>query len=770
MPFLIPQEGMKTLFRISIFALLLGLQAMVGLKAQSVGNTSTLRGTVLDAQSHVPLAGAKVQVAGTPLGANTDSRGIFELAGIPAGSQELVVSYLGYRVDSFPVNLKAALTSQYDIYLQESELALEGIEIKSGKPQGLSLINRFDLQLRPVNSSQELLRTAPGVFIAQHAGGGKAEQIFLRGFDIDHGTDLALSMDGMPVNMVSHAHGQGYADAHFIIPETVERLAIDKGPYAAHQGNLATAGSIDFQTQNALSQNLVKVEAGMFHSYRALAMLKLDRPTGRSNKADAWIAGEYLYSKGYFESPQNLHRINLFAKYRKLLSRTTLLTATVSDFRSQWNASGQIPDRAVNSGLITRWGSIDPTEGGNTSRSNVNVQLCSALPKGWVWRQQAYASRYTFDLYSNFTFFANDSLRGDGIQQVERRWMYGYQTTLTKTIKLLGRDFSHESGLGIRLDDVGNIGLFRSQQRDLLGRVQHGAVNERNAFGWLSGKWSVSNHLDLTAALRADVLQFGYTDFMEGNSEIARTAKGIVSPKVALDYYVNDRFQLFAKAGSGYHSNDSRVVLGQDQVRILPRALGADVGAMFKPASKLLVQVAVWALDMQQEFVYVGDEGIVEPSGQSRRFGVDLSTRWQPTVWLAADVDVNVARARGYDDAGVASYIPLAPWITSTGGLTAQFSSNFRGSLRYRYLGDRAADEAWDLTAKGYCLLDGALSYTLRERHTIGLSAQNLLNTQWKEAQFATTSRLLGEPDAVTEIHATPGSPFNLKLTITTVF
>ncbi|MBP8073821.1 MAG: TonB-dependent receptor, partial [Bacteroidia bacterium] len=335
---------MKTLFRISIFALLLGLQAMVGLKAQSVGNTSTLRGTVLDAQSHVPLAGAKVQVAGTPLGANTDSRGIFELAGIPAGSQELVVSYLGYRVDSFPVNLKAALTSQYDIYLQESELALEGIEIKSGKPQGLSLINRFDLQLRPVNSSQELLRTAPGVFIAQHAGGGKAEQIFLRGFDIDHGTDLALSMDGMPVNMVSHAHGQGYADAHFIIPETVERLAIDKGPYAAHQGNLATAGSIDFQTQNALSQNLVKVEAGMFHSYRALAMLKLDRPTGRSNKADAWIAGEYLYSKGYFESPQNLHRINLFAKYRKLLSRTTLLTATVSDFRSQWNASGQIPD------------------------------------------------------------------------------------------------------------------------------------------------------------------------------------------------------------------------------------------------------------------------------------------------------------------------------------------------------------------------------------------------------------------------------------------
>jgi hypothetical protein len=769
MSFLIPHEGMKSLFRISILATLLTLQA-AGMQAQGDRNASTLRGTVLDAQSHQPLAGAKVQIAGTTLGANTNSQGIFEVNGIPEGSRQVVVSYLGYVEDSFPVNLKIAHISQHDIYLQESELELEGIEIKSGNTQGLTLINRLDLQQRPVNSSQELLRTAPGVFIAQHAGGGKAEQIFLRGFDIDHGTDLALSMDGLPINMVSHAHGQGYADAHFIIPETVERLAIEKGPYQGHQGNLATAGSIDFQTQNALSHNLVKVEAGMFHSYRALAMLKLDRPTGRSNKADAWVAGEYLYSKGYFESPQNLHRINLFAKYRKLLSRTTLLTATVSDFRSQWNASGQIPDRAVNSGLITRWGSIDPTEGGNTSRSNLNVQLSSALPKGWVWRQQAYASRYTFDLYSNFTFFANDSLQGDGIQQVERRWLYGYQTTMTKTMKLLGRDLSQESGLGIRLDDVGNIGLFRSQQRDLISRVQHGSVNERNLFGWLSGKWSMSNHLDLTAALRADVLQFGYTDRMEGNPGNARTAKGIVSPKIALDYFVSDRFQLYAKTGSGYHSNDSRVVLGQDQVRILPRALGADVGAMFKPASKLLMQVAVWTLAMQQEFVYVGDEGIVEPSGQSRRFGVDLSTRWQPTVWLAADVDVNIARARGYDDAGIASHIPLAPWITSTGGLTAQFSSNFRGSLRYRYLGDRAADENASLTAKGYCLLDGALNYTVRDRHTIGLSAQNLLNSEWKEAQFATTSRLAGEPSAVTEIHYTPGSPFNLKLTLSTQF
>lgn len=727
---------------------------------------ASLRGTVLDAQSHQALPGAQVQLEGAATGANTDAQGVFEIQDIPAGEYQLRVTYLGYAMDSLSVRVKAGEKLRRDLYLRESEVQLEGIEIKSGKPQGLTLINRLDLQLRPVNSSQELLRAVPGVFIAQHAGGGKAEQIFLRGFDIDHGTDLSLSMDGIPVNMVSHAHGQGYADLHFVIPETVERLEINKGPYAAKQGNLATAGSIDFQTKNALDHNLVKVEAGMYHTYRAVALLKLDRPTGKSNQADAWVAGEYLYSKGFFESPQNLHRVNAFAKYRKLLSRRTLLTATASDFRSQWNASGQIPDRAVEGGLITRWGSIDPTEGGNTSRSNVNLQLLTSFAQGWAWRQQVYASHYTFDLFSNFTFFANDSVRGDGIRQIERRWLYGYQTTLGKTSQLLGRAFHHEVGAGIRLDDVRDMGLYQAQAREIFARIQRGNVHERNAFAWVNAQWALSNHLDLTAALRGDYFHFAYADKMEANPGTDQTSKAIMNPKLGLDYFVTERLQFFIKAGSGYHSNDTRVVLGPDQRQFLPRALGADVGTMFKPLRNLLLQVAVWGLDLEQEFVYVGDEGVVEPSGKSRRYGLDLSTRWQVTKWIAADVDVNLAHARGYDATGAQSYIPLAPWITSTGGLNARFTSRLGGSLRYRYLGDRAADETWDLTARGYFLLDGALSYTLRNRYTIGISGQNLLNSKWKEAQFSTTTRLPGEPAPMTEIHYTPGSPFNVKLSL----
>jgi outer membrane receptor protein involved in Fe transport len=731
-----------------------------------MGQAGAIWGTVVDGQVQQPLLSATVRVLGTEFGAQSNDRGIFKLEDVPAGNHRVCISYLGYLADTVDVAVKSGGTTTLNAYLKEKDLELEALQINSSQTGGLSLINRLDVQLRPVASSQELLRMVPGVFIAQHAGGGKAEQIFMRGFDVDHGTDLALTADGMPVNMVSHAHGQGYADLHFVIPETVERLGIDKGPYSAKQGNLATAGSIDFQTKNSLDENLVKLEGGMYNNYRALAMIKIGGKSTRADHADAYVAGEYLFNQGFFESLQNLHRVNVFAKYRKLISRSSLLTASVSDFRSQWNASGQIPDRAVAQGLISPFGSIDPTEGGQTSRSNLNLQMVSQMAQGWQLKQQAYLSHYDFNLFSNFTFFAHDSLHGDQIQQTERRWLYGYNAAMSKTTTLLGRRFQPEAGLGFRKDDVGNIGLYHSVAREFLNRVQQGKINETNGFAWVNGKWSLSRKLDLSLGLRSDVLHFAYLDRMEANTSMKQTQKAILSPKFNLDYFVNERLQLFVKAGSGFHSNDTRVVLGTNNYQILPRAVGADIGAMFKPVAGLLVQVAAWGLAMEQEFVYVGDEGVVEPSGKSRRVGLDVSARYQMFDWLAVDCDVNVAHARGIDGVGVASYIPLAPWITSTGGLTAQFTDAFKGSLRYRFLGNRAADETWDLTAQGYCILDAALSYTFKSRYVVGLSAANLLDSDWKEAQFATTTRLRNEPADVTEIHFTPGTPIALKLSL----
>ncbi len=744
---------------------LLGMIPLAVLGQQSP-HAGQVRCVVMDADDLHGMPGATVRLLGADRGSVADTFGVVTILDLPAGPQRLVASYLGYQSDTLEVEVHTNRMLAVEAHLQENRLEIAGLQIESGKPQGPTLINRLDLQLRPVSNSQELLRTVPGIFVAQHAGGGKAEQIFMRGFDIDHGTDLALSADGMPVNMVSHAHGQGYADLHFLIPETVERLAIDKGPYTAKSGNFATAGAIDFQTRNALDENLVKVEGGMYGNYRALAMLKLNGSSKANQPADAWIAGEYLYSKGYFDSPQNLHRLNIFAKYRKLIGRRSLLTATVSDFRSQWNASGQIPERAVDQGLISRWGSIDPTEGGHTRRSNVNLHLRSDLRHGWTWQQQLYGSLYAFDLYSNFTFWASDSLRGDQIRQREQRLLAGYQSSLGKTGSLLGKPLYREAGVGMRLDEVGSIGLYHAQQRQVLSSLQDGAVHEQNAFAYVHGLWSPSQRLQVGGALRADYLRFGYDDHLETAITRRQAQKAILNPKLTLDYYVNSHLQLFVKAGSGFHSNDTRVVLGPDGRKILPRALGSDIGALFKPTDHVLVQVAVWGLAMQQEFVYVGDAGIVEPSGRSRRVGVDMSARWQVVRWLSADVDLNVAHARGITETGGQEYIPLAPWITSTGGLTAELPSGWRASLRYRFLGDRAADEAAELIAKGYGLIDGSVTYTFRSRFRIGLSGQNLLNVAWKEAQFATTSRLQDEPSPVTEIHYTPGTPISLKASL----
>ena len=724
----------------------------------------SLSGIVIDASANEVLSGAVVQLQGQAKGTISDDKGGFEIGNLAPGKYQLVVTYLGFEKDTLAIVVEQGEVTQLQILLKAQKLEIATVEIAASENSGMSLINKIDLQTRPVSNSQELLRLVPGLFIAQHAGGGKAEQIFLRGFDIDHGTDLALSVDGMPVNMVSHAHGQGYADLHFLIPETVERLQVDKGAYAANRGNFSTAGAIDFQTKNTLEKNKIQLEGGSFNSYRALAMLKLQSPKAGERGADSYIAGEYQFSEGYFESPQNLHRLNLFAKYRKLISKSSLLTASISDFRSQWNASGQIPQRAVDQGLISRWGSIDDTEGGQTSRSNLNAQLYSKLNKGWNMRHQAYASRYNFDLYSNFTFLANDSVNGDQIRQLENRWVYGYQGSLGKTFSLLDRPFALETGLGIRLDDIGNNGLYHTKTRQYLATIQAGSVKERNAFSFLSTHYQFAKKWNLGLGLRLDALQFAYANRLESSSVFAKTKKAIASPKLSLTYQLNPQTQLFAKAGRGFHSNDSRVILEGITQQILPPALSADIGVVMKPHSQLLIQAAVWGLSMQQEFVYVGDEGIVEPSGKSRRIGLELSGRWQLSQNIFADCDLNLSHARSLEADGTELYIPLAPWMTSSAGINVAFLKNFEGNLRYRYLADRAANENWSINAKGYMIMDAALNCKLKNDWNIGISVQNILNSNWNEAQFATNSRLAGEIESVEEIHFTPGTPRAAKI------
>ena len=311
-------------------------------------------------------------------------------------------------------------------------------------------ISKIDIKMRDITNSQEVLRLVPGFFIGQHAGGGKAEQIFLRGFDIDHGTDVNISVDGMPVNMVSHAHGQGYADLHFLIPELIENVHFKKGPYYADKGNMTTAGYVDFRTKNVLPANMIKLEAGQFNTYRAVGMVNLLSKKMKQKEQSAFIASEYMYTQGYFDNPQDFDRLNIFGKYHGKIGANNKLSFSASTFSSKWKASGQIPERALQSGLIGFFGAIDPNEGGNTRRTNINVQLQTNLKNGNFIKNQLYYTYYDFELYSNFTFFLNNDVDGDQIKQKEKRNLFGYNGSYTHIGYAGNKKITSEAGISVR--------------------------------------------------------------------------------------------------------------------------------------------------------------------------------------------------------------------------------------------------------------------------------------------------------------------------------
>jgi hypothetical protein len=729
------------------------------------GHNGSIKGVVLAQDGKTPLEGATVALVNSDKSTFTDRMGEYKLLGLHAGSYVIHISYLGFKISAQTVEVEEGIPTRLRTHLELGSVNLSEVTVAAPQLNPLSGISAVDIQVRSVQNSQELLRAVPGLFIAQHAGGGKAEQIFLRGFDIDHGTDIRLSVDGMPVNMVSHAHGQGYSDLHFVIPETVEKIDFGKGPYQASQGNFATAGFASFVTRSTISGSSLKLEGGRNDTYRAVGMFNLLGEAARQKQQHAYLATEYMFTNGYFEAPQNFNRLNILGRYQGQISKNQSLSASISTFHSRWDASGQIPKRAVASGSIGRFGAIDNTEGGQTSRQNANLVLTTNLPNGALLENQVYLVNYGFKLYSNFTFFLTDSLNGDQIRQRESRNIYGYRGTYSKEHTLFNRRLSTELGVELRYDVVQDSELSRTKNREItLSEVNKGNIGELNAAAYLSETLELTDQLKVNAALRFDHFLFDYRSHLRQDASLGRQVanRAKVSPKINLFYTYSPSLQLYTSAGLGFHSNDTRVSVQAGEAQILPTAYGVDLGALYKPLPNLLLQAAIWRLDLDQELVYVGDEGIVEPSGKTRRYGLDLSARYQLATYLFADADVSLAKPRYLEEAEGNAYIPLAPMATATGGLVWRPAAGFFGSVRVRHLQSRPANEDYSLTARGYTLLDAGLGYTFK-RLELKLSAENLLNTDWEEAQFETESRLRGEPGPVTEVHFTPGTPFFIK-------
>jgi outer membrane cobalamin receptor len=731
------------------------------ISVQLYSQDRNLSGKIIDSATQVPINGVTIILNPGNRTDITDETGRFFFKNPVASVTTLTVSAVGFQKKIY--QLKDFKSGQV-ISIAQRQTQLTDVVITADNRNPYKAISETDIKLRGVSNSQEVLRIVPGLFIGQHQGGGKAEQIFLRGFDNDHGTDINMSVDGMPINMVSQAHGQGYADSHFIIPETIESTTYQKGMYNAEKGDLAVTGFVNFNTANAISSNMIKVEAGQFNTYRVMGMVNLLGEKAKANNQSWYAASEYRYSDSYFDNPQHFKRFNLFTKYHGKLGDNNWLTLTASTLYSTWKASGQIPESALNDGTVGFYGAIDPNEGGVTSRTNVNAQLLTTLSNNDIIKNQLYYSRYKFDLHTNFTFYLVDTVNGDEIRQREARNLYGYNGSYQHEGYIGDTKVTTEVGVNARLDMTANSELSNTVNNFIvINPFKLGDITELGAGTFINETFQFSSKFSLNAGLRFDQFYYRYNNKLASDSTlngvgIYTANNNIISPKLNFYYQATDKTQFYLFLGKGFHSNDTRVVVAEKGLQTLPAAYGADLGTVFKPAKNLLFNAALWYSYLQKEYVYAGDGGTVDFSGRTQRLGFDFSGRYQPITSLYFDADVNYAHGRSLDDPKGENYIPLAPVWSSTGGITYIFKDGFNGSLRYRWLGDRAANEDYSLKAEGYIINDLVLNYT-KKKYEIGLTINNLFNVKWKETQFETITQLKGQ-SSVDGIAFTPGTKF----------
>jgi TonB dependent receptor/TonB-dependent Receptor Plug Domain/CarboxypepD_reg-like domain len=734
-----------------------------------------IKGKVIDIDNRQPLESAVITDLRTGNNTVTDKDGRFVLKNVQT-TDSLLVSFIGYVPESVlpSANLVVSL-EKGSVNLKEVTITAHSNELTTSH-----ILSRIDLNMQPVRSAQDLLRLVPGLFIAQHMGGGKAEQIFLRGFDADHGTDVNVSVDGMPVNLVSQAHGQGYADLHFVIPETIAGYDFGKGPYYAGKGDFCTAGYVAYRTTDVLDKSMIKVETGQFSTFRGVAMIDLLGNRSKVKGQSAYLAGEAFYTNGGpFDVPEHFNRFNFFGKFINPVGENSKLTISLSSLTSRWRAAGEIPNRAQAEGYIKdAFGTIDSAQGGYTTRANANIRLSSRFGNDFTWDNQAWYSHSFFNLISNFTFYYADPVNGDEFGQHEKRETAGYNTTLTHHHYWEEATLTSTAGAAVRYDYTHPSWLAHTVDGEVLSYLQRGNIRESNTSIWLEETLTAGNWL-FNAGGRLDYFDFYYNNTAPLSDTAAIIYNGaarsrgqtIFSPKINIQYTVNQQLQFYTKLGKGFHSNDARVVIANQGYKVLPAAYGADLGINWKPAPNLFVNAAVWYLFLQQEFTYgsdFGDESVV-PGGRTERKGVDFSIRYQFNDWLFGNANVDLARPRDLDAKKGDNYLALAPTFTSTAGLYYRFKSGLNGGISYRYLHNRPANDNYSLTAKGYFITDLTANYTKR-KYELSLSIENLFNQHWNEAQFEYVSRLRNEVAPVDEVSNTPGVPFFARLKLAVFF
>ncbi|GAA4325404.1 TonB-dependent receptor [Pigmentiphaga soli] len=627
-------------------------------------------------------------------------------------------------------------------------------------------VPRAQLENRPLLRPGELLETVPGLIVTQHSGDGKANQYFLRGFNLDHGTDLATTFNGMPANMRSNAHGQGYTDLNFVIPELVDYVAYRKGPYFADQGDFATAGAVGIEYADRLPANLAQMELGE-HGYRR-GVLAGSPQLG----AGTLLYGlEWMNEDGPWDLPEGVRKLNGVLRYTMPLGGGEKLGISAMAYRNSWHATDQVPGRAVDSGLIGRFGMIDPTDGGRASRLSLSADWLRPLADGQI-KANAYVVKSRMQLFSNFTYYMDDPARGDQFEQSEDRVITGANVERTWFSTLLGRDSQSSVGMQVRHDRLAPVTLSATENRNVVQDISVDTLSETSAAFYASNSTQWLPWLRTVAGLRAD--QFWYdVDAKVTPANSGSGSQRAISPKLSVILSPAKGTEVFLNYGRGYHSNDVRGATAAvdpetgeplDKVRLLVPGKGGEVGvktAAFVPGLQL--SAALWQLDLDSELVYSGDSGATEPSRPSRRRGIELAAYYAPTPGVVLDVDGGFSRARFRDRDPAGDHIPEAVRTTASAGLSVNRGAWTFGA-RLRYFGPRPLIEDNSQRSTSSLLVNMKLGYRVAKNVRLYAELLNVLDRKVNDIDYYYASQLRGEAVPVDDRHIHPAEPRTLRM------
>jgi outer membrane receptor protein involved in Fe transport len=627
------------------------------------------------------------------------------------------------------------------------------------------------IETRPAMRPGEVLEYVPGVIISQHSGDGKANQYYLRGFNLDHGTDFSINVAGMPVNMPTHAHGQGYADLNFLIPELVSGIDYRKGPYYAEVGDFSAAGAANIEYTNSLPHTIGSVTLGE-HDYKRALLAGSPNVGGGTLLYGIELVGQ----DGPWDNPENFKKFNTALRYSRG-DKADGFAVTGMAYKADWDSTDQIPQRAVNSGQIDRFGAIDPTDGGETSRYSLSYEQHHNFDGGRAV-VDVYAIRSTLNLWSNFTFFLADPVNGDQFEQTERRTVLGVHPRVEFYNKLAAMDTIFKIGLQARRDDIDPIALYHTVARRVIGITRLDKVTETSVGVYAEETLHVTEKFRTILGVRGDQYNFDVDSNIPQNS--GKTDDSIVSPKLSLIFGPWAKTEYFINYGYGFHSNDARGTTitvdpsnpstPADKVSPLVRSKGAEVGVRSEIIPNVETSLSLWQLKLNSELLFTGDAGTTEPSRPSKRTGIEWTNHYKPYSWLLVDFDFSASKARFTDTDPVGDRIPGSIDKVASFGVTVDSLGPWYGMLQYRYFGPRPLIENDSVRSKATEITNLRVGYKIDPKWRVHMDVYNLFDRKDSDVDYFYESQLKGEAAPVDDIHFHPVEPRTFRFTLTGYF